>query len=428
VAVLGAGVGGLVAAAELVLAGRRPLVLEAGERLGGRFSTIERDGYRLPTGAVAVETVGPFWETFERLGLDPGLRVPDPPVLIRIRGRDVRPGAAVWEQLIKRVTKAAGRLAEGLGRAREEDVEAEITLDAWVRGYTRSKTVRSLFQSLAASIFTVNSDELPASVFFRNLRETGGYKRFGFAPRGNAEIADAIAAAIEARGGEIRRGWTATAVELEDGRAAAVRALGPDGAEATIAAESVVSNLGPLNTAELIAEPTAQAKFERRVSGVQTTSLIALAFSSHEEIVEPPGIWAFTDTERLCNLANLTATCPELAPPGRTLYEAYAVPRPSLGGGFDAAAERRLLEADLERVVPGFREAETVLCKTMRGRLTPAQQCAPGHDLSVRTPVPNLVEVGDGVKPHGWIGTTACAQTARLAVAALERAPEAVAR
>ena len=48
-----------------------------------------------------------------------------------------------------------------------------------------------------------------------------------------------------------------------------------------------------------------------------------------------------------------------------------------------------------------------------------AQQVRPGYDLDVRTPVPNLVEVGDGVKPYGWIGTTACAQTARTAVDAL---------
>jgi hypothetical protein len=60
--------------------------------------------------------------------------------------------------------------------------------------------------------------------------------------------------------------------------------------------------------------------------------------------------------------------------------------------------------------------------KAMRGLSAPAQQCVPGHDLSVETPIPNLVEVGDGVKPYGWIGTTACAQTARLAVDALLKA------
>jgi hypothetical protein len=148
--------------------------------------------------------------------------------------------------------------------------------------------------------------------------------------------------------------------------------------------------------------------------------MLALAFSSDHEIVPHPGIWAFTDTERLCNLANLAATCPELAPPGRTLYEAYSAPRPSVGGEYDADAERSLLEADLTKMIPGFEQADVVLFKAMRGDLTPAQQVRPGYDLDVRTPVANIVESGDGVKPYGWIGTTACAQTGRLAIDALE--------
>lgn len=420
VVVLGAGVGGLVAAARLALAGHPPLLLEATNRLGGRFSTIEVDGYRVPTGAVAIETAGPFWETFGELGIDPGLRVPDPPVMVHVRGRDLRPGAAVWEHMVKRVTKAAGRVAEGIGQSRAEEPDRELTLEQWVRRYTRSKTLMSLFQSLAASIFTVNADELPAGAFFRLLRETGGYKRFGFAPRGNVALADALGDAVVQRGGAVRRGWRATAVEVgADGRAVAVRAVDPEGAERRIEATAVVSNLGPRTTARLLAGTSLEDAFAERVAGVRTTSLLALAFSADEELVPHPGIWAFTDTERLCNLVNLTATCPELAPPGRTLYEAYAAPRPSVGGEFDPEAERRLLEGDLRRLIPGFDRADVVLFKALRGDETPAQQCRPGYDLDVRTPIANLVEVGDGVKPYGWIGTTACAETARRATGAL---------
>jgi phytoene dehydrogenase-like protein len=418
--VLGAGVGGLVAAARLALAGRRPLVIESADRLGGRFSTIEVDGYRVPTGAVAIETAGPFWETFGELGIDPGLRVPDPPVLIHVRGHDLKPGAAVWQHMIKRVTKTAGKVAENIAKARTEDEPGDdITLEQWAKKYTHSKTLLSLFQSLSAAIFTVNADELAAGVFFRLLRETGGYKSYGFAPEGNVAVANSIAAAVEARGGRVLTGWTATGIEIEDGRAVAVSATDPGGAEQRLTAGAVISNIGPRQTAGLLAGTELEAGFAERVRDVRTTSLLALAFSSAEEIVPHPGIWAFTDTERLCNLANLTATCPELAPPGRKLYEAYSAPRPSIGGEFDAEAERELLEADLRKQIPGFAEAEVVLFKAMRGDAAPAQQCVPGKDPDVRTPAANLVEVGDGVKPYGWIGTTACAQTARTAVDAL---------
>jgi phytoene desaturase len=414
--VIGAGVGGLVAAARLSLAGRKPLLMEAEARLGGRFSTIEQSGYKLPTGAVAVETKGPFWDIFGELGIDPGLRVPDPPVMIRVRDHDLSPGAAVWQHMIKRVTKSAARVAEGVARGRAGEEDEQQTLEEWVRGYTRSATVLSLFQSLSAAIFTVNADELPAGVFFRNLRETGGYKSFGFAPHGNVALADALAAAVVERGGRVERRLEAGRIEFADGVATTVHARGPDGAERSFETDAVISNIGPRNTARLVRTTPLETAFADRVSRTQTSSLLTLAFSADEQIVPHPGIWAFTGAERLCNLANLGATCPELAPPGKSLYEAYSAPRPSVGGEFDVETERGLLEADLRRFVPGFERSEVILFKAMRGDRAPAQQVRPGYDLPIETPVPNLLEVGDGVKPYGWIGTTACAETARIAV------------
>jgi phytoene dehydrogenase-like protein len=417
--VIGGGVGGLAAAARLTMAGRKPLLIEAEDKVGGRFSTIEVDGYKVPTGAIAVETSGPFWELFGELGIDPELRVPDPPVMVHVRGKDLKPGAAVWQHMIKRVTKSAGKVAENIAKARDgEEPGDEITLEEWTKRYTKSKTLLSMFQGLSAAIFTVNADELPAGVFFRLLRETGGYKSYGFAPQGNIVIAAKIAAEIERRGGTVVTGWSAESIEFDGDRAVAVHATGADGTE-RIEADAVISNLGPRNTTKLVAGSEVAEAFAVRSAPIQTTALLALAFSTQEEVVKHPGIWNFTDTERLCNLANLTATCPDLAPPGRKLYEAYSAPRPSIGGEFDEAAERELLEADLRKQIPGFADAEVVLFKAMRGDKAPAQQAVPGRDADVHTPSPNLVEVGDGVKPYGWIGTTACAQTARTAVDAL---------
>jgi phytoene dehydrogenase-like protein len=296
-----------------------------------------------------------------------------------------------------------------------------MSLAEWARRYTRSKTVLSLFQSLAASMFTVNADELPARAFFVNLRETGGYKTFGFAPRGNVEIAKAMAAAIEERGGEVRMGWTATAIEIEDGHAVAVHATDSGGHEHRLACAAVVSDVGPRNTARLVAGTEVEAAFAERVRTTAPTSMLALSFSTAVDILpKVPGMLNFTDTERLCSLGNLTAVCPELAPPGRHLYDAYAVPRPAVGADFDEDAERALLEADLRKHVPGFAEHATVIhFKAMRGDRTPAQQSAPGNEPDVRTPVPNLIDVGDGCKPPGWIGTSGCAKTARMGIEAL---------
>ncbi len=58
VVVAGAGVGGLCSAALLAHYGYKVLLVEALERLGGRLSTVDQEGFKTPTGAVALPSRG----------------------------------------------------------------------------------------------------------------------------------------------------------------------------------------------------------------------------------------------------------------------------------------------------------------------------------------------------------------------------------
>ena len=49
VIVIGSGIGGIASATLLAKAGYKTLLIESKERLGGRFSTIQHDGFKLPT-------------------------------------------------------------------------------------------------------------------------------------------------------------------------------------------------------------------------------------------------------------------------------------------------------------------------------------------------------------------------------------------
>ncbi len=68
VIVIGAGGGGLSAGSILAREGRRVLVLEQGERVGGCCSSFEREGYRFDIGASIVEVIASIEEAFRRLG------------------------------------------------------------------------------------------------------------------------------------------------------------------------------------------------------------------------------------------------------------------------------------------------------------------------------------------------------------------------
>jgi phytoene desaturase len=68
VLVIGAGMGGLSAGAQLAQQGRKVLILEQANRIGGCCSTFERDGYRFDVGASLLEGVSLIEKVFNRLG------------------------------------------------------------------------------------------------------------------------------------------------------------------------------------------------------------------------------------------------------------------------------------------------------------------------------------------------------------------------
>jgi oxygen-dependent protoporphyrinogen oxidase len=87
-AVVGAGLGGLSAAYRLRQAGWDVTVFEASDRPGGRVQTIERDGYRLDTGASAIaDSYTAYLDLIRELGLSAEISPPVASVGIYRNGR-----------------------------------------------------------------------------------------------------------------------------------------------------------------------------------------------------------------------------------------------------------------------------------------------------------------------------------------------------
>jgi phytoene desaturase len=68
VIVIGAGCGGITAAALLAKQGRKTLVIEQAERVGGCCSSFKKGGYTFDVGASIVEIIEPLQRTFKELG------------------------------------------------------------------------------------------------------------------------------------------------------------------------------------------------------------------------------------------------------------------------------------------------------------------------------------------------------------------------
>lgn len=418
VLVVGAGIGGLCASARLAAAGRRPLLIECSDRVGGRASSFQKDGYTINTGAVAIELGGAMEETFRDVGAELELRLPEPANVFRIKGRTIDPARGGWAFLLERITKQGAKLLAGLSSARKGDYPQEqVTLEQWIGGASTNETVQRLFRNLAAAIFAANADEIPARAFLTYFMEKGAFRRFGFHPEGTIGVCRELADVLERDGGRIWLSSEAVRLHSDGGLVTGATIDRPSG-PVEVSCDAVVSNVGPQATISLLG---ANALGEDYLSSIRSlarpTANIIIHVASDEPLLDTPGLILFSATERVCNAANMTATCPELAPPGRHLTVVYAVPRPAVGD-FDEAREVELSLAELYEELGGMAGAEILDVRVMRGDW-PAQRALCGYEMPTATPLENLWNVGDGVRDYGSGGTQACAETARDVVEAL---------
>jgi phytoene dehydrogenase-like protein len=412
--VIGAGAGGLCAAARLAHQGYRTLVVERLDRVGGRASTYDIGGFKVNNGAIVLELGGIMEQTFAEVGAPYDVRMPKPPLMYRIGGKSVDITGGGWGFLLSKLTRHGAKLVTGLGAARHDSglPEDQLSLADWVSSYTSNETVHGLFRNMCASVFSVGSEELPARVFLTYFTRRSAFKKFGFCPEGTVGAMSALADVVALHGGEVWLGSTVRELRTDNGQVTGA-VVERDDAGIEVDCRFAVSNIGPAATTSLCPELPSAYRDEVREKS-RPCAMITVNFASERALLEAPGLTSFGRTRRLCYVANFTATCPEMAPPGWHLYAGAGVPKPSVGQ-FDADAETELIMADLRDEVPGFETARVLSVAVMRDEWPP-QRAVAGFDLPSETPMPNLWNVGDAVKEYGNGGTTACAETATLVV------------
>lgn len=414
--VIGAGAGGLCAAARLTHLGYRTLVAERLDQVGGRASTRDIDGFKVNNGAIVIEVDGITQQTFEEVGAKFDVRRPSPPILYRVGGKDVDVTGGGWGFLLSKLTRQGARLLNGLGAARTDDglPEAGLSTADWVAKYTKNAAVQGIFRNMCGSVFAVGSEELPARVFLTYFTRKSAFKKFGFCPEGTIGIWRSLADTITAGGGEVWLSSEVRALHVADGVVTGAT-VETGGRTVEVPTRLAVSDAGPAATARLVGEDNLPADYLQAVRRAdRPCAMITVNFASRQRLVNVPGMLSFAQTRRLCYVANFTDTCPEMAPEGWHLYVGTAVPKPSVGA-FNEAAETELLMADLREQIPGFDKARILSTVVLRDDWPP-QRAVAGFDLPNTTPIRNLWNVGDGVKEYANGGTTACAETAKLVV------------
>lgn len=414
--VIGAGAGGVSAAARLTQAGYRTLLVESCSRVGGRASTRDVDGFLLNTGALAIERDGAVAELYRDLGLELNLWLPQPQTALlwgqRAFGIDPGQGlSGVCRTMVPNLLEFAGSIAPGF-----RPKKGESTTE-WVTRFTRNKSIHGLVDNVCGAFFAGAGSDVPGEVLMHCLTKGTSFKDIGFPVGGTIEVWKGLTDYIESKGGEV---WLNSSVKrLLFGGAGLVcgAEIERNGEAITIGARVAVSNIGPLNTVRLVSAENLPAGYADSVEAATAgAAIITMHFASPKPLVKWPGLALVGKSRRMTYAGNFSA--PEQKRILRSgdwyLYCAASTPRPACGE-FDLEQEKQLLIADIKDYFRGFDES-MLLSIDVTAHELPAQRAITGYDLPVETPVANLWNVGDGVKEFGDAGTAACTRTANKVV------------
>jgi phytoene dehydrogenase-like protein len=342
--VVGGGIGGTGVAALLAQKGFKVLLVEKNKQVGGRCTSYERDGFKVPTyvHAFARANLGPCSDLAQTLGEKlewyrgstamMNLMGKEIPMNIGGGGRyslrallALRPG---WRELL-RVSSMTRDLKAAYAN---QDLLDNMDVRTWIGQYTENRRMHSLTSFVAAATFVLPNGEGSAGEYLQIVRGMRKAGAAGYPKDECSAIPEAYLRGFKRFGGEIRH-ERVKRIAVQDKRVQGVELMNGDMVEA----RTVISNAGIKTTVLDLVEDKhfdpGYLEYVRNLKSSWSAMVVKVALEKrvtdlvggiYAPTLDPKGYFEKLNQGELPDEMTLWVTVPSnaipsLAPPGKQL-------------------------------------------------------------------------------------------------------------
>lgn len=397
--IIGAGLGGLLAAAKLARLGWEVEVFEQLPFIGGRFTNIEYRGYQLTTGALHMiphGTKGPLSTLLHEVGAEVNIIPSKPEATIRVPGeqgfedilfKDFIARLKFWDRLKYKLLLFEATKTRGSATGSFKD---------HITRRIKDESVQRLLDAFCGWALSLTSEEVTAQEGMAIIKNIARYGGSGVPQGGCRAVIDALAEVITDAGGRIYTNRRVEGILVKRNIAHALCINGED-----IAYDIIISDLGHVATQKLI-QPADSSDcpglktYCSKLTTLRPSGGIKFNLGCDTSLIEHTGILLTPYAKRISGLNQVTNADPSLAPPGKHLVMAHMPLR-----GDNLEEEARIGLEDLKHLFPAA-DYEVLMVQTYHNGW-PVNRCASGSDIGNLTPYRGLYVVGDGAKGRGGI-------------------------
>jgi phytoene dehydrogenase-like protein len=434
--IVGAGLGGLLSAAQLLQRGKRVAILERLPHCGGRFTAKTFQGTQVSTGAVHLI---PFGSSGVLARMLRQLRIPhrffDTDVFgsFHVHGKQIRSRGllGIFKVLGSRQFFWFTYIGYLMFLRRLPAGERNLPFNQWLERHIdvmRNCELVAFFERISRFALSLELHQVSTEEVIKTTKNMLLFGAPGIVEGGCSALTREIERRVLDQGADLRLHHEALQILHEDGPVTGVRVRNKaNGQEALYLAPLVVSDIGPRATNALLHNrQITQAEVLKnqgqhvgaRFIAPEEAQFIALKpaqeavglkvhLLSDVSLIPHKGIMYCLDTQRIAGMVQPTNCDASLAPPGKHLLITHQVIRSA-----EIEEEKQLALADL-RMMFGetFEKHCRVLTMSIYRGEWPVNRIAQGADVTPDTAVQGLYLVGDAVKPSGYLMVEGVAQS-----------------